>query len=53
MKRWSLRAQLTLWAALLVAVLLLVVSGGAAVYLRQQELAELDSQFRLIAHATW
>ena len=48
MKRWSLRAQLTLWAALLVAVLLLVVTGGAVVYLRQQELAELDSQFRLI-----
>ncbi len=48
MKRWSLRAQLTLWAALLVAVILLVVTGGAVVYLRQQELAELDSQFRLI-----
>ena len=48
MKRWSLRAQLTLWAALLVALILLVVSAGAVIYLRQQELAELDSQFRLI-----
>ncbi len=48
MKRWSLRAQLTLWAALLVAAILLVVSGGVAVYLRHQEVVELDAQFRLI-----
>ena len=47
-QHWSLRAQLTLWAALLVAVILLVVSGGAVIYLRHQELDELDSQFRLI-----
>ena len=48
MKRWSLRAQLTLWSALLVAAILLVVAGGVAIYLQHLEVAELDDQFRLI-----
>ena len=50
MKRWSLRAELRLWSALLVAAILLVVAGGVAIYLQRQEVAELDQQLQLIGN---
>ena len=48
MKRWSLRAQLTLWSALLVAAVLLVVAVGAAFFLQQMQVEALDRQIRLL-----
>lgn len=48
MKRMSLRAELRLWSALLVAAVLLVVSVGLAYYLRSKEIEELDHQLDLI-----
>ena len=48
MKRWSLRAQLTLWSALLVAAVLLVVAAGAAFFLQQMQVEALDRQIRML-----
>ena len=48
MKRWSLRAQLTLWSALLVAAVLLVVAGGAAFFLQRMQVEALDRQIRML-----
>ena len=48
MKRMSLRAELRLWSALLVAAILLVVSAGVAYYLRSKEIEELDQELDLI-----
>lgn len=45
----SLRAELRLWSALLVAAVLLVVSVGVAYYLRSKEIEELDREINLIA----
>lgn len=48
MKRWSLRTELRLWSALLVAAILVVVGSGVAIYQQHQEMSELDHQLRLI-----
>ena len=45
----SLRAELRLWSALLVAAVLLVVSLGVAYYLRSKEIEELDRELNLTA----
>ncbi len=49
MKRLSLRAELRLWSAALVAAILLVAGGGVTVYLRHQEITELDHELQLVA----
>lgn len=48
MKDWSLRKQLTLWSALLIATILVVVAGGVAFYLQQLGIAQLDQQLQRI-----
>lgn len=49
MKRRSLRTELRLWSALLVAAILVVVAAGVAFYQQHMEVAELDYQMKLIA----